>query len=347
MVPAVGFERGEMSSTFWQAEARFDWLGFVRDKGGIRALQANNEEYLLVCPGCGKPKLAVNVKKRAWQCWTCGEAGRDACSLIAKVERLAWSDALVSVLSGQRRPVGPINEVKAALEEDLPPPAALKAIPYPDGFFFLSDPQDVAAMRKATVYCQFRNIDPMIAQEMRLGICTRGLYRSRLIFPVFGSGGQLLFYQGRATWPPIPGRHYIKTLSPRKEEGTAGPAGCLLNLQWLIERGCPKRLLVVEGPIDCAHAWPDAVACFGKKLSTRQMELLVRAGVRELDLGFDADAMDTTLKQAPLLADLFELRVVHWPENKDPGDLTKDEIEICRQSAMPWGDGRLGELPAL
>jgi DNA primase len=192
----------------------------------------------------------------------------------------------------------------------------------------------------AVAYCMQRNIPEYVVAEMKLGVCSRGRFANRLMFPVFDSGGRLIFYQGRAMSKPRAYERFIKTLSPRSDTTVeAGPADCLLNLQYLIDHAKTERVLLVEGPVDVAHAWPDAVGLFGKRISGRQIELLMRAGVKELDLGLDPDAAADALKVAPMLADLFTLRVVRWPLGSDPGSLTKDAIEDYRAQAVLWGTG--------
>ena len=351
-----------MASAFWQAEARFDWAEYLREHGAMRAIRSKAHEYLMVCPDCHKPKLAVNAAKKAWQCFACGESGREAASLIAKVEGLPWKDALIKVISGHQTAIGRIDKIADDPEPEPAPLRVPKQVPFPEGFIWLRPfgygpapaavwpPQD--AYFKALQYCHQRGIPGEVVEEMKLGVCTTGLFRGRVIFPCFDSGGRLIFYQGRATWAEHPReRRHIKTLSPKLEEGCAGPADCLLNLEF-VQRAGYTRVLVTEGPIDCAHAWPDAVATWGKKISPRQIELLVRAGVRELDLCYDSDpprrgrdgqpipgGIEAMLKAAPELVDVFTVRVVHLPTGTDPGNYTKEEIEHFRSQATTWGTG--------
>jgi len=339
------------SSAYWRAEARFDWQRYVIDAGGVRAVHSRPEEYVLTCPDCFKAKLAVNVERRAWQCWTCGDGGRDASSLISKIERVMFHEALDRVMTGHQQAVGRIDvlDKRLAGHQDRPRVEVPNAMVWPDGFHTLAQPPTAREMVdwwvQAIGYCRFRGIEEYVVQEMQLGFCTKGRYRRRLIFPVFDYGGRLVFYQGRAMWPRVTHKRYIKTLSPKLEEGYAGASDVLLNLAYLVARGIPERLLVVEGPIDCAHGWPDCVATFGKRLSDRQMQLLVRAGVKQIDLGWDPEEMKTTEKQAAMLTDLFEVRIVQWPSGKDPGDLSKEEIEGFRRQARVWGSGdRLSRL---
>jgi hypothetical protein len=351
-----------VTSPFWTAEHRFDWGVYVRDRGGVRALRSKPNEYLLQCPDCGKLKLAVNVGLKKWQCWTCGEGGHEASSLIAKAEALPWKDALVTVLTGHQEAIGRIDKLEDAPEVKPRRRRPPKEVPFPEGFLWLRSqsygplphamwpPQD--AYFRAIKYCYERGIRPHVIDEMRLGVCASGRFVGRVIFPVFDSGGRLIFYQGRATWKEHPReRRHVKTLSPKLEEDFAGPGDCLLNLDFIVKTSY-IRVLVVEGPIDCAHGWPDCVATFGKKISARQAELLVRAGIRELDLCWDNDTLpkeqrdrglingyEAALKMAPILSDVFKVRVVKLPPDRDPGDLSKDEIEQYRAQAVVWGSG--------
>jgi len=349
---------------FWAAEARFDWGDYVRSHGGMRALRGRADEYLMACPSCGKPKLAVNVTRRAWRCFVCGEGGRDAASLIAKIEGLRFGEAMLQVMSGHRAAVGRIDVIEQTLEESKDPRRLgwiPKQIPFPQGFGWLIPfwPARSPVHRQAIDYAISRQWPEYAVDGMKLGICTMGRYRGRIIFPVFDPGGRIIFYQGRATWTPDPRERHIKTLSPKRESDEhAGPADCLLNLDYVEAQGF-DHVLAVEGPTDAIKAWPDVVATFGKNFSARQMELLVRAGVKYLDICWDNDIIspeqrargvisgyEAAIKVAPQLADLFEVRVVCLPQGMDPGVLTKDEIERYRSQAQRWGRGdRLSTLP--
>lgn len=328
-------------SAYWEAEARFNWRSYANDKGAATAIRGRNDEYLLTCPDCGKPKLAVNTARRTWRCFVCGDGGYDAASLIVKCEQVLWQHAIIQVLSGHRRPIGRIDQIEAETPE-VPDrasawvPAVLR---WPEGCYPVAGGVESRIVAQARAYCAERQIPDYVAAEMKLAVCDRGTFHGRLIFPVFDAGGNLIFFQGRAMWRPQPNERHIKILSPRREDANAGPADCLLNLQYLVSKGGCTRVLVVEGPVDCAHAWPDAVATHGKRISARQMQLLMQAGVRELDLCYDADAEEAMVKAAPILSALFRLRIVRLPPGKDPGSLSKDQLEDYRARAVEWGVG--------
>jgi hypothetical protein len=355
-------------TAFWAAEARFDWYSYIQAKGAVRAIAGRRDEYSLVCPQCGKLKLAINVQRRRWRCFTCGDGGRDGASLVARVEQPPWHEGLIRVMEGHRAVIGRIDRLVTGLFETQDKAVFKpKVMTYPAGFRSLYMPLDgtvLAAggqeLAHAVRYASKRRLPAYAIEAMRLGVCTQGPMRGRMIFPAFDSGGRLIFFQGRAMWEPQASElRHIKTLSPRAEEGFAGPGDCLLNLQYVADHVDTERVLVVEGPIDTAHGWPDVVGSWGKKISPRQMELLVRAGIKAIDLCWDNDVLtqeqrdrgvingyEAALKAAPLLSDLFEVRVVCLPLDRDPGDLDKHEIETYRAAAPRWGTGdRLMRLP--
>lgn len=335
-------------SEYRYAEARFDWAQYADRIGAVRAVRGRSDEYVIDCPDCQKPKLAINVSRRAWRCFTCGDGGRDATSLIAKAEQIPWHRALIEVLGGNKTPVGSIDRLCDFVKPSAAKPWIPKPIPWPESFSAFNPSYSVS--NSVFAYLERRRIPIVVAERMGLGSCTVGRFRNRLIFPVFDSGGRLIFYQGRAMWDPRPGDRYIKTLSIRSmvdETGnqiTAGSSDCLLNLRHVIDNNL-TRIAVTEGPIDCAHAWPDAVCTFGKQISGKQVELLVRAGVSEIDLCYDADAIAAMEKIAPLLSDLFVVRIIRFPDGTDPGDWSKEKIDQLRSVAPIWGEGyRLSQI---
>ncbi len=335
-----------MSSTYEQAQQRFDWEEYIKHHGGMPEIQGGGE-YIMDCPVCQKPKMAINVKTRKWRCFTCEEGGYDATSLVVWVQQMLWHEAMAVVMTGEQRTIGRIDRIEFEEQKaPLRPPSWIpRQLQFPPGWEPVGS-QSPAGML-GIAYCQKRGIPEYVVQEMRLGVCTQGRFTKRLIFPCYDNAGRLIFYQGRAMWNPRQNERHIKTLSSKVQDPAtdAGAGDCLLNLQYLVAQKQTERLLVVEGPVDAAHAWPDAVCVFGKRISPRQIELLMRAGVRELDLGLDPDAIETVMKQAPGLADIFKLRIVTWPQGTDPGELTKEQIDGYRAQAVEWGTGeRLRKL---
>ena len=189
-------------------------------------------------------------------------------------------------------------------------------------------------------YMTYRGISTEDAKRLGMFWCDKGKYANRLIFPVW-EDDKLVYWQARAMWDSKE-KGFLKALNPPKCPGTAVSSDVFMNLN--SARFYP-RVCITEGPIDCIHTGPDAVASFGKSLSAVQIAKLWRAGVRAIDLMWDADARESTLGIAPLLAQMFDLRIVWLPE-KDPGSYTRDYLTYLRRHAQPFCKrSLLGAIP--
>lgn len=314
---------------------RFDLLAFVQEHGGQ---EVQTGEWCLPCPTCGKEKLIVNMTRKAWHCWVCQKFAvvqtptgprRQAVAgagglldLIQLMERCDRKRAVTMVLAAgiTARELAHITagdfarlEVAPGLElSPIPPPPSWRPIVTP------------------LPYMIQRGISLEDAQRHGMVWCDQGRYANRLVFPVWDEG-QLVYFQARAMWEARPGEHYVKALNPPRTPGAAVSSEVLMGLHHA--RHYP-RVVVTEGPVDAIHAGPDAVCSFGKALSPVQIHRLWRAGVRALDLMFDADARADMMALAPLLASLFDLRLVYLPHG-DPGGWPREALTQIRQQAVP------------
>jgi DNA primase len=100
------------------------------------------------------------------------------------------------------------------------------------------------------------------------------------------------------------------------------------------------RVVITEGPIDCVHAGPDAVATFGKQISAVQIAKLIKAGVKAVDLMWDSDAVKEIQQFGAVLSSIFDTRLVYLPHG-DPGDYSRDWLTYFRSQAQPVHNERL------
>lgn len=305
-------------------------------------------EWTVVCPRCAEEKLAVNVKRRAFQCWRCGFSGYDHAPAVLIMAVLDCHPAEAGQVCAQYASglrslgrVGPLDEDIVARRTG-PPPVA----PAPPGTTWGQlDPH-------AANYAHGRGIPSDHAY--RFGLCSvRGdgsgstvdfMTRGRLLVPVW-LHGRFVYWVARATGPsdvktvnlpescnegthpkgpPCRGtpdctcRHERWGLSPVPQ--VAGKVECLVG-HHLLEKGKPAYL--VEGPMDAAMCGPGFVGVMGSTLALEQAFLLVEAGVSEVVILFDGDdAGFKGAKQAyDLLSPLVSTRVGEVPAGRDPGDL--------------------------
>jgi len=320
---------------------RFDLTGYVTGLGGD---EVQPGEYALTCPVCGKEKLIVNVAKKSWHCWVCQRYEVVQSAVGPRRKAVAGAGGLIDLVQLFERCSRRIavEKVLAAgnIMADL---GQIIAGDFKTGvgcFRAPSKPVDPppfwAAIRQRAPtgdpdlpYCWERGIT--MDDVNRLGIfwCIGGKYQNRLVFPVW-ENCELVYWQARAMWSERPGEHYVKALNPPRIEGAAVSSEVLMGLHHA--KNYP-RVWITEGPVDAIHAGPDAVCSFGKSLSAAQLSRLWRAGVRAIDLMFDADARPEMEAFAPLLASLFDTRLVFIPWG-DPGTWKREDLAQLRQSAV-------------
>lgn len=333
------------------------WL----ERRGFAPQGRQRKEWIADCPWCGaEEKLSVNAPKRFWRCFVCAKKF-GLLDLLAEWEGgYAAAVEVVRAASGGRSlAMIPEDWNRVALSSLRAPQWEPLPVDPPEHFEFL---------RSHHPYTLRRGLDLDNMLRLGVGVCSWGYYQDRLVFPVRRYDGRWVYYQTRATWerdeqPPGTGK-YRKNLNPIAPDPQlyASAADVLLGLE-CVRIGGYTRIALVEGPTDWCQAGPDAVAALGKVLSERHVELLVRAGVKEIDVCLDPDAWDPPTQKingrdVPMdrppparavcdrLAPHFVVRVVRYGVGTDPGSHTVAENRALRERADLWGTGsRLAFVP--
>lgn len=323
------------AAEFYDAIERFDVEAWATSRGAEHTAKAH--ELLLVCPDCQKLKLCINAAKKNYHCWFCHRDGRGGglIDLIAMIDQTPRAQVVQYILAeAQKRPVGALRPLTTA----APSTEVRWALPidWPRGW------SRIDARRYAELpYLARRGIGYADVLVYGLVWCSYGRLRGRLVFPVF-ERGRLVYWQARAMWEAAdaaPGERFIKAINPSKAEVGTGKDEVLFNLDQARQH---PRVAVVEGPIDAVRAGPSSVCTFGHAISHIQIAKLRQAGVRAIDLMWDgptenepAGAMPQMIAAAPLLSELFDLRLVVLPRG-DPGSMERHEIEQARAQAQPY-----------
>ena len=298
-------------------------------------------EWTVVCPKCHEEKLAINVRRKAFQCWRCDFRGYSPAALIMAVLDCHPAEAgqVCAAYAAGIRVLGKVDPlVDAAIvarRQGLIPVA-----PAPPGTTWGAlDPH-------AAAYAHARGIPSEHAYW--LGLCSvRGdgtgskvdhMTRGRLLIPVW-LHGRFVYWVARATArdaqiktvnlptscdnaerhpPGCACKHTDWGLSPVPE--VAGKVECLVG-HHLLRPG--ERAVLVEGPTDVATCGPGFVGTMGARLSLEQAFLLVESQVSEVVILYDGDeAGYKGARQAyDMLAPLLPTRLADAPAGRDPGDL--------------------------
>lgn len=344
---------GDDEASFALALEKFPLAPWLTRRGFVPQGRAKLE-YVHDCPWCGaEDKLSVNPSRRFWRCFVCNKRF-SLFDLIAVFEGGSYAQAAEVV----RAAVGG-RSIAFIADEWQPPPTIERPSTWEPAP--IAPPESFAPLTGHIEYTARRGFDLGNMMALGVGVCSWGRYQDRLVFPVRRWDGHWLYFQSRATWEKsehnveLLGK-YRKNLNPANDDPArfASAGDVVLGLE-LAHRY--QRIAVVEGPTDWIQTGPDAVALFGKALSDRQLMLLSRAGVREIDICLDPDAWErptykdaagnTILSDRPApakqvaerLAQHFVVRVVRYPDGSDPGSFTPAENRAFRMQAELWGQG--------
>lgn len=319
-------------------------------------------EWTVVCPRCAEEKLALNVRRKAWQCWRCGFAGYSPAQLVMEVLSCHPAEAgrICAAFAAGLRLLGKVDPLAEAIVARRQ--GAIPVAPSPPGTVWGTLDPGTAA------YAYGRGIPSEHAYY--LGLCSvRGdgsgskadaMTRGRLLIPIW-LHGRFVYWVARS----VERDAKVKTvnLPVSCDDVEHHPPGCTCkHIDWglspvpdvagkvevlvghhLLQAGRPA--ILVEGPTDVAVCGPGFVGTMGARLALEQAFLLVEAGVSEVVVLFDGD--DAGYKggrQAyDLLAPMLPTRLAEAPAGRDPGDLGRAEALRLAAQAQAAGIASLRE----
>lgn len=150
---------------------------------------SSKEEFVTWCfnkDGCNgkhhKKKLQINLEKNVFNCWVCSFSGFISKILSEKATK-----------SQKDRYFSTIDDFVSSAEEDK----HLK-IDYPDTFKLLFDSfNNKLAVNSYLWLIENTNLSDEQIFQLKIGFCSDGDYRNRLIFPSYDEDGSLNFYNSR------------------------------------------------------------------------------------------------------------------------------------------------------
>lgn len=345
-----------MTDRLNRALRAFDADAFAARHGGYKESRSSrSREWLLPHRGprpdgmfCGSDRLRWHHepgRKMAWICWGCGKTG-DTLDLVALLERTDRTGAIAVVVDGYSGGDAPTELVDVArVAQPTRILDRLPAIPWPAGVEIL-DPR-VAVHAPAFQYLVHeRGLTLEQIAAYRIGYSRIGRLARYVVFPCF-MDGQLVYWQGRATWDPPRGlakdarkawekaTRYRKTLNPYGEE--SGGTGSTSILFGYDEARRHEHVVVVEGPIDAIRVGPHAVAMFGKEPSPEKTERLLRMAARCYTVYLDRgeEEHERALRLAMQLSSFAPTSIATPPEGYDPGKLTPAQNAAVIAAAVP------------
>lgn len=307
-------------------------VGAELDRLGL-TYEIRGHEAVLGCPFHDhvNPTLGVVVsgaKKGLWRCRNpeCGESGHFL-RLIRKVLGYTNEQALrhlgISITLGKEE----LERILFELEMEMAAFAAgergpslsspgRKASATP--FSFPESFPDHPTMRRYLAGRGFLDPEDTVRTHgLRYG--REMPWRERILIPIYDRKGVLRSVAGRSTNPD-----QVKMLFPH-----GAPIDSLLLG---IHRAAPKEdLVLVEGPMDylklSSLGISGVISPLSAHLSLRQQKLLREIEPKTLSIAFDGDFAGrvAAVMIGRQLAALVSVRIVWFPNDRDPGDLLRSE----------------------
>jgi len=321
----------------------FDYESYIGEHYQTKRT-SRDDEIRVCCPHCGdnKFKLYVNNAKKQFNCYKCEftSGHYDVFDFVAITESISRGAATLR-LAREFAPTTPLTmeEMVAKLEgtyvdvvEDeagstsdiqtidaLPAEAELLRVGdnLSDFWDYLGErgltPAEVVAAKIHAVLGQ--NV-PIYKDGKYVGDIGQ-----KILFPVYGPGGNLVSWLSRPITAYYSGPKYVNC-----------PGSELNRTVWPFVEPHVGAAVLVEGIFDCMAvrrlgAPFSAYVTFGKKIGHDQIQQLRAWGVTEVTVFYDPDAKRDVVRAVEELKMHFKVFVPNlseWPKGADPGDMLKD-----------------------
>lgn len=143
-----------------------------------------NNEVLVFCPnGCHatKRKLSINVEKNTGKCWVCPE---ERGSIFFFLKKYATRSQKQRYLDTLNFTLDPIHQRENVLS-------------LPEGYEFILDSSKSPLGTIGLKWAKSKKISKKAMLQYKIGVCSEGFYRDRIIFPSFSKNGILNYFISR------------------------------------------------------------------------------------------------------------------------------------------------------
>lgn len=274
----------------------------------------SNNEHLFQCPFCKhhKRKFSVNIQRGVYKCWICDQKGRNLYRLVRKFgsqrDREAWK-----AFSGEKTDLNDFESLFGEEEEDN----FEQIVEMPPNFHTLTGNCKFKAPLR---YLEGRNISRRDILEWKIGFCSDGPFKGRIIIPSFNENGDLNYFIARTF-----------TDDYRRYKNPPVSRDIIFNELYI---DFDKEVTIVEGAFDAVKA-DNAVPILGSTIreTSRLFKKIVQNNTPVL-LALDPDAK----YKANNIKRLFfkygiEVRELQYDDERDVGDMSKEEVEKLSQEA--------------
>ena len=277
-----------------------------------------NDEQAHYCPFCHhhKKKLQINLKTQQWHCWVCDAKGKRIQRLLKRLHVDNHKLKKIYEVYGDDYIVYSNDTEDEKVELRLPNEFQ-SLLKVPKG-------KVNPLYRKVIDYAKSRNLTKEDITRYNIGYCTSGHYSGRIIIPSYDSNNRLNYFIARSV--------FVEEKFKYKNPPVSKNVIMFENqINW------DEPITLVEGVFDMINAPKNSTCILGSWLS--EDYLLFREIVKNktpIVLCLDPDVRKKSNKIMKLLNSYCVPARLSIHENKDFGDMTKDEILLCINNAKPF-----------
>ncbi len=300
-----------------------DKIRFLNKVFGTCVLGSDGLNAAVCCPNpkCGsygnsaKKKLTVRIDNDHFHCWVCDIRGRSLHGMLRKYFP-AHIHEYENKFAGKKRAL----VIESQEEEVVIPPEGFKLLATS---ISLKDPDVQETIR----YARARNLTNKDFWYFKLGTCTKGRFRRRLIMPSFNEDGDLNYFVARTIDNDESKMKYLNAKVSKKNVIFNE-----INIDW------SKEVTLVEGPMDLTKCDSNSTCLLGSHFSEEYaiFQKIIKNKTPVL-LALDSDMNDRTQKYCKLLSSYgISVRVLDLGPFSDVGEMSKLDFLHAKKMAKPW-----------
>ena len=300
-----------------------DKITFLNRVFGTCVIGNDGLNVAVCCPNrnCGsygssaKKKLVIRIDTDNYHCWVCDIKGRNLNSLLRKHFPQYIQEYQEKFLTKSKNFTIDIEEQEVI-------------VTCPKEFRLLAtslrskDPD----IRDTVRYLKNRGLTNRDLWYFKMGTCTQGRYRRRVILPSFDADGDLNYFVAR-TIDNDAGMKYLNARVPKKNVIFNE-----ININW------KQELTLVEGPFDLVKCDDNATCLLGSHFSEDYAlfgEIIKHA--TPIVLALDPDARGKTQAYAKKLSSYgISVRILNHGAFNDVGEMSRLDFIEAKKRAEKW-----------
>ena len=270
------------------------------------------------CPKCKhhKRKLEINLTTGKYNCWVCSFSGLNLTTLLRKLDAPRKYYSLLNGPVVRAAPIHPIESIRIEFNE---PEKEIETVSLPDEYRPLHIFNNTSEYKDAVGYLIKRRVTKSDILRYRIGYCSSGFYKHRIIIPSHNRDGSLNFFVGRS--------YYNSPLKYSNSETSKDVIGFDSAVDF------KQELTLVEGVFDALAVRYNCIPLFGKNLSRKLKSELISTSPPVVNVLLDSDAFTSAIRIVEfLMKNNIPTRLINIGK-KDPSVIGFDETwKIIRQS---------------